>query len=990
MKSISLQDHINQSKIAAAANRAKGNRHGQILSMLYADPYHFIEELLQNAEDALARQKDSALIGIVKIIITGTDISFYHNGDPFNEIDLMAITTFASTTKKGLPNINQIGKFGIGFRSVYGISDNPEIHSETHNYKITDFEVLENCPAKNTHEFSTLIFLPYKKSLTADFKTALENNLLNLNPMFLLFLKRIQQIEIVTRDSSTILSVETELVGKDLVRKKIIETHNGIRSIASYLVFNNIKSQKRESAIAFKIENGKFHPLIQPYVSVYFPTKYKLSHSVLVHANFTTTPNRENIPFSKEWTPENDIILNDLSELLNKTLKTLLKAKLISADFWKLFLWEQSFSDPISATISNSLNKFINKEKCFPDHNENMQVVSDLCLCEDYDLMHLLIKKDIVDIYGRLGFLHKDIAAIDNLVIHLKKNYKLKTADIDSFAFHIANHKEFLQKKPISYFYNFYRFLAKYPRLWDKTHKSRYYNLRNKSFIADKSKKIITPFSENDKPLIFIGKAPSDFSVVHPDLASNLDCINFFSMLGIPNFAPGLAETDTLFRRFKENNSSNWWYNLYKLYIASQTDIKEYIREKISKAKLLPCKDSNSGEKFFTTTSNAYIANQYLLDFFSFNRVLYVCPKLLSYISKQNIPIRDFEVFLTEIGVNNTLKFIEIDAAFDDERKKALRENLDFTPIVREKIIDLTIDGLESFLKHPTPKASKALWILLGKTEKKYQKASYTFESYVRSETVFFTPYYIDKLKHEAWMYDEFLNPVSPNGIGFEQLHAGFTDPMPESLWMADELGLNIKSISPEEKNILSFIRKNKISTDLLRSLVNQEKNDFAFLQYIPLMDDLNIPRENEKNAIGQMQMFTDPKIFPQTCALNWNQYFFEEKTQILKNHLLNTSLSNSKQINPFIKEPGHLQLKNDTIVLTHYFIGIRPDAGEIILLPTSFIGHYNERPDRQDTGLYVFNLSDNTCVEVSPQYFCNFIKTSKFSFINPIKLIND
>ena len=218
MKSISLQDHINQSNRLPPLIVSKGTDTGKYFQCCM--PTHII--LLRNyykCRRCFSPTKRQCINWHCKIIIIATDISFYHNGDPFNEIDLMAITTFASTTEKGLPNINQIGKFGIGFRSVYGISDNPEIHSETHNYKITDFEVLENCPAKNTHEFSTLIFLPYKKSLTADFKTALENNLLNLNPMFLLFLKRIQQIEIVTRDSSTILSVETELVGKDLVRK---------------------------------------------------------------------------------------------------------------------------------------------------------------------------------------------------------------------------------------------------------------------------------------------------------------------------------------------------------------------------------------------------------------------------------------------------------------------------------------------------------------------------------------------------------------------------------------------------------------------------------------------------------------------------------------------------------------------------------------------------------------------------------------------------
>ena len=99
MKSkLSLQEHIRQSRIAAQANKAKGNRHGKILADLYSDPAHFIEEIIQNAEDACQRAKIQN--GVISITLFADAIQIAHNGIPFDENDLMAITTFGVTTKK--------------------------------------------------------------------------------------------------------------------------------------------------------------------------------------------------------------------------------------------------------------------------------------------------------------------------------------------------------------------------------------------------------------------------------------------------------------------------------------------------------------------------------------------------------------------------------------------------------------------------------------------------------------------------------------------------------------------------------------------------------------------------------------------------------------------------------------------------------------------------------------------------------------------------
>ncbi len=84
----------------------------------YADPTHFIFELLQNAEDAGANQASFRLE-------TGS-IVFEHNGRPFNRSDIEGITGIGNTKK--LEEANKIGCFGIGFKSVYVVTERPEVH----------------------------------------------------------------------------------------------------------------------------------------------------------------------------------------------------------------------------------------------------------------------------------------------------------------------------------------------------------------------------------------------------------------------------------------------------------------------------------------------------------------------------------------------------------------------------------------------------------------------------------------------------------------------------------------------------------------------------------------------------------------------------------------------------------------------------------------------------------------------------------------------
>ena len=77
--------------------------------MLLADRYeertHFIFELLQNTEDALARRQSPPRSRAVSFDLNETSLRVSHYGDPFNHYDVVGICGIDKSTKE----VNEIG-----------------------------------------------------------------------------------------------------------------------------------------------------------------------------------------------------------------------------------------------------------------------------------------------------------------------------------------------------------------------------------------------------------------------------------------------------------------------------------------------------------------------------------------------------------------------------------------------------------------------------------------------------------------------------------------------------------------------------------------------------------------------------------------------------------------------------------------------------------------------------------------------------------------
>jgi hypothetical protein len=97
-----------------------------IAEQLYADRTHFIYELLQNAEDARASK--------VSFALRKTGLEVRHDGQRFTTSDVIGISDLLMGTKAA--DDATIGRFGIGFKSVYAFTASPEIHSGREHFFI--------------------------------------------------------------------------------------------------------------------------------------------------------------------------------------------------------------------------------------------------------------------------------------------------------------------------------------------------------------------------------------------------------------------------------------------------------------------------------------------------------------------------------------------------------------------------------------------------------------------------------------------------------------------------------------------------------------------------------------------------------------------------------------------------------------------------------------------------------------------------------------
>jgi hypothetical protein len=97
---------------------------------LYAEDVHFVLELVQNADDNRYRQGEPAFIRLVR---SRDRLLVQNNEAGFEEANVRALCSIGQSSKKKAAGY--IGEKGIGFKSVFRVSDEPHIVSNGYSFR---------------------------------------------------------------------------------------------------------------------------------------------------------------------------------------------------------------------------------------------------------------------------------------------------------------------------------------------------------------------------------------------------------------------------------------------------------------------------------------------------------------------------------------------------------------------------------------------------------------------------------------------------------------------------------------------------------------------------------------------------------------------------------------------------------------------------------------------------------------------------------------
>ena len=130
---IGLELDGREKQIAERQRQREGRGLQRLSKELYSKDSHFVLELIQNADDnsyheSLFLSDGSGGVPALKFIIDPTSVSVLNNEVGFNEKNVRAICDVGRSTK-GAHQSGYIGQKGIGFKSVFRVTDTPEIHS---------------------------------------------------------------------------------------------------------------------------------------------------------------------------------------------------------------------------------------------------------------------------------------------------------------------------------------------------------------------------------------------------------------------------------------------------------------------------------------------------------------------------------------------------------------------------------------------------------------------------------------------------------------------------------------------------------------------------------------------------------------------------------------------------------------------------------------------------------------------------------------------
>jgi hypothetical protein len=367
--------------------RAQLDRALQLLSKdLYAKDIHFVLELLQNAED---NSYAPGVLPELRFILTEDAILVQNNETGFTEENVRSLCDVANSSKT--KQLGYIGEKGIGFKSVFRVTDEPYILSNGFSFSLPLHDpqtrlgyvipVWRQDRPAGTDLSMTNIYLP----LTTKGQLELPK-IADIHPSLLLFLKKLRRIEIRDAEGACTKRILRKGDGDriDIHSNSGIDRWRVVRQ--SLAVPTDIIEEKREGVsivevvLAFPIaDDGTADASTERPVYSFLPIR-PYGFRFAIQADFILASSREDILADRAW---NHWLRDSIPSLFLEAVELFRADDNLRTSYLAFVPSATAVTDPFFEAIPSSIVEILKETECILTASGGWAKPSDVLLVSD-------------------------------------------------------------------------------------------------------------------------------------------------------------------------------------------------------------------------------------------------------------------------------------------------------------------------------------------------------------------------------------------------------------------------------------------------------------------------------------------------------------------------------------------------------------------------------------------------------------------------------
>ena len=707
----------------------------------YSDQAHFVYELLQNADDAGATY--------AKFALYPDKVVFVHNGSRHFSItdyrteaddaqnhclgDINAITSVGNSSKRTNDDVGKtIGKFGIGFKSVFQYTSTPEIYDDNFSFRIERFfvpcEISSDFVGRNNGE--TVFVLPFNhEQMPPDQAYSEIRDTLKDLKYPLLFMPHLSRVYFEYDDERIEYSKRSEETTHfgDITAQLICQSNKGndSESLDRLWVFTRTTEEGYSYSTGFFLtEENQLKP-VKESAFCFFLTMESTELNFIIQAPFLLTDNRANIFASKA---HNKRLVELLAQLAADSLICLKQigisksVRLIDDKFYSILpynedLYKVDEKKKISfKPIYDKVKSCLASEEILPTADGYCKA-SDACwasvtrlteIFSSSQISLLLNHPDLKWVFPSLGRdeyskSNRKVARYINSIVPnwLDEARIIKKID-----------EEFIVQQDFQWLCVFYKWLSETD--------NRIKLIRQKPIFLNQEKKPVAAYNSEGKNILFIAdeNKVGNYDYVLQEFLDDPEIAEFIERVGIDKpqlkdlinnivlaeIEAGTANLDQCFDLF---------FNRFRE--CSQEDMEEFIEDIRSLAFLRGISDSKKEQDVsYNVADNLYYPTENLRRYFKYKNTT-VFVDLAFYKSRTEKKYwKLLKDFMEVLGCKTQPSRIARDISSEESNKRKLSAGFGVLVLSWEETY---LDGSREILNHIVSKkdksASKILWSVI-------------------------------------------------------------------------------------------------------------------------------------------------------------------------------------------------------------------------------------------------------------------------------------